>query len=181
MKVQNDCKVSVSYELMVNGRLEDQADASAPLEFIFGQGQLLPAFEDALEGLEAGQEFKMTLSPEEGYGIYNEKNKVKLPLHIFEFDGEVAYDILKVGNTIPMQMQGGGTMMGRVLAVDEDHTLMDFNHPLAGETLHFTGRVEKVEQATEEELAQLEAEYSCGSGCGSSCGDGGHDCGCGCC
>lgn len=177
--------VSVSYELTVNGKLEDKAESDAPLEFVFGHGQLLAAFEEALQGLEVGQSFAMELSPEDGYGLYNEKNKVKLPLHLFEVDGQIAHDILKEGNTIPMQMQGGGTMMGRVLEVNDDHTIMDFNHPLAGQTLHFKGKVEKIIMLTEEELQSLTAKHACGCGCGDShdacCGEGHGDCGCGCC
>jgi FKBP-type peptidyl-prolyl cis-trans isomerase SlyD len=56
---------------------------------------------------------------------------------------------------------------------------MDFNHPLAGEDLHFTGEILEVREATEDELAAAYSTGGCGSGCGcgsssgSGCGDGG--------
>lgn len=63
---------------------------------------------------------------------------------------------------------------------------MDFNHPLAGETLHFNGEVIDVHEPTAEEIAALTAPAGgCGCGCGcddcgSGCSDHGHEEGCGC-
>ena len=69
-------------------------------------------------------------------------------------------------------------MDGIVVSVEGETVTMDFNHPLAGEDLHFTGSIMEVRVATEEELS---AAYSTGGcGCGSSCGSGGcSDEGCG--
>lgn len=185
MKVENNRKIGVSYKLTVNGKLEDQADSSNPLIFVFGKGQLLPAFEAALEGLEPGQTFTATLPPEEGYGHYNEKNKIELPLHIFEIDGQIDHELLRVGNTIPMQTQHGTTMVGRVAELLDQKVLMDFNHPLAGQTLQFEGCVESVEMLSQEELDHLDHPHSCDCCGNNGCCDSdshGHagscDCGC---
>jgi FKBP-type peptidyl-prolyl cis-trans isomerase SlyD len=88
-----------------------------------------------------------------------------------------------------MMSSSGQRMNGHVLEVSEEAVTMDFNHPLAGEDLYFSGKVLGVRPASDEELAQ--ALYGGGCGCGSGgCGDGGcgteeHDhahggCGCGC-
>jgi FKBP-type peptidyl-prolyl cis-trans isomerase SlyD len=110
-------------------------------------------------------------------------------------NGEIREDLLVPGNTIPMMNSMGGVIPGVVLEVTADSVKMDLNHRMAGKTLHFTGEVVSVREATEKELTEgLHGEYvhSCGcGGCGGhggGCGDceGGHcsdgegDCGCGC-
>lgn len=176
MLVEKDRKVAVSYVLTVEGEEVDRAESTNPLEFIFGHGFLLPRFEEEVAGLAEGSEFSFELSPEEGYGVYVEQNVVGVPLDIFEIDGELQWDLLRVGNAIPMQMRGGGTMVGRVREVGEEVVTMDFNHELAGKSLRFSGRIEHVAMATEDELAELSHHHCCGGG--GECGGGG-DCGCG--
>ena len=56
------------------------------------------------------------------------------------------------GNTVPMMDSNGNRLNGSVLEVKEDIVVMDFNHPLAGEDLHFIGSIELVREATPEEL-----------------------------
>ena len=80
------------------------------------------------------------------------------------------------GNTVPMMTSEGYRINGSVLKVTDDKVLMDFNHPLAGENLHYVGMVKLVRDATEEEL---HPRHSCGCGCShdhGSCGDGCGDC-----
>ena len=181
MKVDHNRKVSVSYTLTVNGKVEDQADSNNPLEFVFGHGELLPSFEDALLGLEPGAEFNTTLPPEQGYGVYDERNKVRLPMQLFELNDEEAKEMLQVGNTIPMTTHQGTTMVGKVLEVLPDAVLMDFNHPLCGQTLHFTGKVENVRDLTFEEVQELLSRNAGSCSCGCSCGcEDDEDEGCGC-
>jgi FKBP-type peptidyl-prolyl cis-trans isomerase SlyD len=76
---------------------------------------------------------------------------VDLPLNIFE-GPDVPADILSVGATLPMQDQDGNPMDGRVLEIGAETVKMDFNHPLAGEELHFKGEILEVREATAEEL-----------------------------
>ena len=61
--------------------------------------------------------------------------------------------MIKEGNTVPMMDSNGNRMNGSVLEVKEDVVVMDFNHPLAGETLHFNGEVIDVHEPTAEEIA----------------------------
>lgn len=67
MKVAKDKVVAVSYELNVEGKIADKAGSEKPLEYIHGNGMLLPKFESELEGKEPGDSFAFTLTPEEGY------------------------------------------------------------------------------------------------------------------
>lgn len=186
MFVEKDRKVALSYVLTVDGKEVDRAESLNPLEFIFGYGNLLPQFEANIAGLGEGDDFSFELAPEDGYGVYIEQNVVAIPKDIFVIEGEVQEDLLRIGAAVPMQMRGGGTMVGRVKAVDGDRVTMDFNHELAGKTLHFVGRVEHIESVSEAELAEMLASHHCCDGHG-GCGDGGcgcdghghdHDCGC---
>ena len=195
MKIEQNKVVEFCYELEVEGAVVDQTTKERPLDYIHGTGSLLPKLEAAIEGMEPGDRFDVTLSPADGYGEVEPERIIDLPKSAFEVNGEVREDLLVPGNTIPMLNGMGGVIPGVVLEVSEDSVKMDLNHRMAGKTLHFTGEVVSVREATEKELTEgLHGEYvhSCGcGGCGGhggGCGDceGGHcsdgegDCGCGC-
>ena len=152
MKVENKKVVSLTYELIVDGVLADKADENRPLEYIHGTGMLLPKFESEVEGKEPGEEFAFTLTPEEGYGVFDETRLIDLPKEAFMIDGKVRDDLLVVGKMIPMMSDAGQVVNGIVYEVTEDKVTMDFNHPMAGKTLNFTGKVVEVRDATEKEL-----------------------------
>ena len=194
MKVENNKVVAVSYKLEVEGKIADQSAPGSPLEYIHGTGMLLPKFEAALAGKEPGDGFDFVLSPDDGYGRYDPSYKIDLPKTAFAVDGKIREDLLVVGRTIPMLNQAGQVVQGTVVEVSEGAVTMDFNHPMAGKTLHFTGQVESVRDASDKELTEgLHGEYlppqeGCGKchgkgGChqdgeGECCGKGQHDCGC---
>jgi FKBP-type peptidyl-prolyl cis-trans isomerase SlyD len=75
----------------------------------------------------------------------------------------------------------GNRLQGAIDEVKENTIVMNFNHPLAGASLHFSGKVEEIREATETELTNglfNEKVSSCGGGCStagdcSSCGCGG--------
>ena len=160
MKVENNKVVAVSYALEVEGKIADQSAPGAPLEYIHGTGMLLPKFEAALEQKEPGDPFDFVLSPEDGYGVYDPSYKIDLPKTAFAIDGKIHDELLVVGRTIPMLNQAGQVVQGTVAAVSENAVTMDFNHPMAGKTLHFTGRVESVRSASDKELTEgLHGEY----------------------
>lgn len=195
MKIEANKVVEFSYELKVDGQVVDRTTKERPLDYIHGTGSLLPKLEAHIEGMEPGTTFDVTLSPADGYGEVDPSRIIDLPKAAFEVNGEVREDLLVPGNTIPMMNSMGGVIPGVVLEVSEDSVKMDLNHQMAGKTLHFTGEVLSVREATEKELTEgLHGEFvhSCGcGGChgGSDCGgcEGGHcgeehdgDCGCGC-
>lgn len=173
MKAEKNKVVAVSYELEVEGQIADKAGAEKPLEYIQGNGMLLPLFEAAVEGKEPGESFDFTLAPEDGYGEYQNEYVIDIPKDAFSVDGVVREDLLVVGNIIPMLNNMGQVMQGIVKAVGASVVSMDFNHPMAGKTLHFTGKVEAVRDATEKELKEgLHGEYLPPEGCGHCHGEG---------
>lgn len=196
MKIGQNAVVEFCYELEVDGQIVDRTTKERPLDYIHGTGSLLPKLEAHIEGMEPGAQFDITLSPADGYGEIDPSRIIDLPKAAFEVNGEVREDLLVPGNTIPMMNSMGGVIPGVVLEVSEDSVKMDLNHQMAGKTLHFTGEVLTVREATEKELTEgLHGEFVHSCGCGGchggdeECGgcEGGHcgeehgsDCGCGC-
>ena len=196
MKIGQNKVVEFCYELEVDGQVVDHTTKERPLDYIHGTGSLLPKLEAHIEGMEPGSRFDITLAPADAYGEIDPSRIIDLPKAAFEVNGEVREDLLVPGNTIPMMNSMGGVIPGVVLEVSEDSVKMDLNHQMAGKTLHFTGEVLTVREATEKELTEgLHGEYVHSCGCGgchghnSDCGGcgGGHcgeehdgDCGCGC-
>ena len=168
MKISDNKVVALSYVLEVEGAERDRADADKPLEFIFGMGYLLPKFEAAVLGKEVGETFDFILTPEEGYGVYSASAVLDLPRSIFESDGKLDEHLVRIGNTIPMMTNDGRVVPGRVLEIGTEKIKMDFNHELAGKTLHFTGSVIAVREATDKELSEGlhgELAHHCSGNC----------------
>ncbi len=184
MKVEKNKMVAVDYKLTVDGKIADQSQPGAPLEFICGTGMLLPKFEEAVMNKEAGEKVSFTLSAKDGYGEVIDEAIVELPKNIFMVDGKVAEDIMFVGSQVPMSDAQGNHMVGTIKEVGEESVKMDFNHPMAGKTLNFEVEVVSVREVTPEDLMSKGGGCSCGEGeCGGDC-EGGcgedHDEGCDC-
>lgn len=155
MVIKENKVVSLTYELRVNdenGEIVEKVENKSPLVFLFGRGNLLPDFEANINGLKKGDPFSFELQPEKAYGLVSEEAIVDLPKNIFEIDGKIDHNLLKEGTNIPMQDNSGNRLNGIVLEVADDSVKMDFNHPLAGDTLFFNGEVEHIRDATSEEI-----------------------------
>ncbi len=176
MKVEMNKMVAVNYTLTVDGAIADQSQEGAPLQFVFGTGMLLPKFEEAIVGLEAGESVSFTLEAKDGYGEVAAEAIVELPKTIFMVDGKLAEDILVEGKVVPMADANGNRMMGLITAIAEESVTMDFNHPMAGKTLNFEVEVASVRDVTPEDLAQQGGGCSCGCGDGECGGDEGCNC-----
>lgn len=153
MNVSKNKVVSISYELKVDGDLIDAAQADNPLVFLYGHGQLLPLFEDNIKELSEGDSFEFMIPSKDGYGEVNDQAIVELPKEIFVIDGELQEDLLIIGNRLPMRDSEGNALDGTVVEVTDSSVVMDFNHPLAGKDLYFTGKVESIREATAEEIS----------------------------
>ena len=192
MKINANKFVSASYDLYVGGsdgtpaEIMETATVEKPLSFIFGTGMMLEAFEKNLSGLGVDDTFDFELTAEEAYGDYDETHVVAIPRSVFEVDGKIDTEVIFENNTVPMMDQAGNRMNGTVVSVSDTEVTMDFNHPLAGEMLHFVGKVLVVRESTPEEVQQFLGGGGCNcssGGCGDGgCGDGGcgdHEGGCG--
>lgn len=194
--------ISIVYELRADskeGEVVESLTSENPLTFLFGTGGLLPKFEEQLNGLKSGDNFEFLLNSEDAYGPIVENAIVHVPQSVFEVDGKIDENLMKIGSMVPMMDAEGRRLNGMVIALEGDAVKMDFNHPMAGNDLFFKGEVTDVRKATEEELSHGHIHAEGGCGCGSNgegtcdddnCGDKGScnddggqgegGCGCGC-
>ncbi|MBN2717832.1 MAG: peptidylprolyl isomerase [Deltaproteobacteria bacterium] len=162
MKIQNEAFVAIDYTLTDDqGNIVDKSEDNNPLGFVWGRGQIIPGLEKALEGMSVNETKKVTVSPEDGYGPMNEELFQEVPRDNFP-----STDNLQKGQQFQANTPHG-PMRFIIHEVREDDIVVNLNHPLAGQNLHFDVKVAEVRQATEEELAPPQHHH---------CGDGSHGC-----
>ena len=113
-----------------------------PVDFVVGDGSLLPGFERLLFGMSAGQRQMFTVAPENAFGQPNDNNVQYLPRDQFDDDIE-----LEIGLVFSFADAGSGELPGMIIAYDDDEVTVDFNHPLSGRTILFDVLVHRVEPA----------------------------------
>jgi len=152
MKIKPQHVVSLTYDLYVDQDgsevLEESATEEQPLTFLFGGGQMLPKFEEHLSELSTGDSYEFRLSAADAYGEYDEEAVANLPLEMFK-----GADVPEIGSVLPLQDNNGNRFQGQVVSVAEDSVIVDLNHPMAGQELHFKGNILNVRPATPEELS----------------------------
>lgn len=158
MKIEATKVVKLIYELQIgeNDQLEllEIVNEDEPMVFIQGLSGLPEAFEEQLNGLQAGDNFKFTVNAEDGYGDPDPEAIIDFPIENFKIeDGKIPEGMLEIGNIIPFSNDEGNRMDGRIVEIQDEIVLLDFNHPLAGQTMHFEGKVLAVRNATKEEIA----------------------------
>lgn len=124
--------VAITYTLTLDsGETVDSNVGGEPLTYTQGEEQLIFGLELALEGKQAGESLKVSVSPEDGYGAISEEALIEVPLaHLPEEARELGSVLTAVGPE-------GQELQGVVTGVGEETATLNFNHPLAGEVLHF--------------------------------------------
>ena len=150
MKAGQDTVVSFQYRLSdLDGNLiEDSRQGERAPMVLLGRGQVIEGVERALEGHEAGDEFEVEVSPEQGYGEHREGMIQRVPKKYFRNAKR-----LRPGMTTVLSLRDGGQQSVVVHKVGMSTIDVDVNHPLAGKTLKFAIEVTGVREATPEELA----------------------------
>lgn len=177
-------KIRVAYTLISHrdGESEEveKTTREQPFEFLSGVGYTLDAFEDNLKDLKKGDTFDFTIPFADAYGEYDPDHVQEFNSEVFTIDGKFDSAHVYAGNVIEMMRADGSPILGTVKEVTPLKVVMDFNHPLAGCDLQFTGTVVESRFATEAEMkkfydAMRASQRGCGgcSGCnGGSCSDG---------
>jgi FKBP-type peptidyl-prolyl cis-trans isomerase SlyD len=141
--------VSLAYTLRLDDdEIVDSSESDDPIEFVQGLGQIVPGLEQALVGLAVGDELDVVVSPADGYGEVDPDANEELPLDAFPADID-----LEPGMELQVSDEAGEVYDAYVAEVRENSVVLDFNHPLAGETLNFHVKVVGVREAAPEELA----------------------------
>lgn len=129
-------KVSLEYTLNIEGGETVDSNAGGdPLVYTQGSHEIIPALEEELSGLAAGDEKEVTLQPDEAYGAVDPNAFQEVPLD------QIPEDARKKGQLLIMQDQQGNRQQIRVSEIKEDTAVLDLNHPLAGKTLHFDVKI----------------------------------------
>ncbi len=136
MVVEKGKQISIEYTLSIEdeGVVDSNVD-SDPLTYVQGAQQIVPALEEALEGLEVGETTEIRISPQDGYGepseeAFQEVNKSLVP-----------EEARKVGIVLQGRDRSGRVVNARVAEVKDETVILDLNHPLAGKTLQFSVKV----------------------------------------
>ncbi|MEO8760768.1 MAG: FKBP-type peptidyl-prolyl cis-trans isomerase [Bacteroidia bacterium] len=157
MTIEKNKVVTVNYHL--TGKLQDepeelieQTSTEEPFVFLYGAGGMLEDFEKNMVGKKAGDAFDFHIKADKAYGDHNQDYVAEIPKEAFHVEGKFDSERVKEGEELPMLDSEGHQMQGMVVEVNNEHVVMDFNHPLAGYDLHFVGNVIDVREATAEEL-----------------------------
>jgi FKBP-type peptidyl-prolyl cis-trans isomerase SlyD len=138
--------VTIEYTLRdEQGEVLDTSVGKKPLAYLHGAQNLVPGLERALEGKEPGAEIEVTVSPEDGYGIYDPKLVQNIAIR------KLPERKAQVGMAVRVDTKDGPRRYF-VTAVRGDYASLNGNHPLAGKTLHFKVKVLELRDATAEEL-----------------------------
>lgn len=148
MQVSAQKVVSIHYTLTNDGgEVVDSSQGHEPLAYIHGEGNIIPGLEKALSGMSAGDTVKVSIPPEEGYGLRDEGLIHAVPRQAFH-----GVDEILPGMQFHTDSRDGGQLV-TVVEVQGDTVILDGNHPMSGQTLHFDVEVTDVREATAEELA----------------------------
>lgn len=185
MKIEPGKYFEIAYKLYrINDdgteELVHEVDADNPDRVIDGMTVgFIEALEKGLAGKQAGDSFDITANPEEAFGPYSQEDIYRIPRENMMVDGKFDEEMFAPGEVIPLRMADGFRVDGVVLELTPTDVVLDLNHPLAMDKVHFVGEVLLVREPTAEELNPRHC--CCGGGdCGG--GDcGGGSCGDGCC
>jgi len=117
---------------LTSGEVFDSSLEREPLEFTLGQGMLIPGFENAVVNMKVNEKKTVNIPVVEAYGekvdeLFQKVEKAQLPEDIKP----------EVGMGLVAQNPDGSERQLRVAEVNEDHIVVDANHPLAGQDLVF--------------------------------------------
>ena len=148
MQIAKNSVVFIDYTLTdPDGKTIDSSVGKQPLPYLHGRGNLIPGLEKALEGKSAGDNLKVTVSPEEAYGVRDDKLVQVVPKSAFQ-----GVPNLTIGQQFRSQTPTGNVVV-TVTKIEGDNVTVDGNHALAGIPLTFDVAIKEVRKASQEELA----------------------------
>ena len=145
MAVEKGNNVVVDYE----GRLESgeifdssqHGDHSHPIEFEAGSGKVIKGFDDAVIGMNEGEEKEIEINPDEAYGQRNEDMIKQIPKSQLP---EEQREKVKEGMMLGLQSPDGKQIPAKIVKVDDENISIDLNHPLAGKKLIFKIKIKEI-------------------------------------
>jgi FKBP-type peptidyl-prolyl cis-trans isomerase SlyD len=145
--VADNVVVSLEYKLTVGGEVVDSTEDSDPLEFLQGHKNIIPGLERELYGMSVGEKKSVTVAARDAYGELDPDALIDVPRD--EFPPDIP---LEQGVQIQVRDMQGELMDARIEKIGKENVQLNFNHPLAGEDLHFDVSIKDLREATPEEL-----------------------------
>jgi len=147
MNIRDDLVVSLDYTLKVDGALIDTSENSQPIQFIQGQGHVIPGLERQLYGMTIGESKLLVIPPAEGYGEIDDDAYTNVTRSQFPSDIP-----LEIGVALQLRDQRGEELNATIAEINQETVRLNFNHPLAGKELNFSVKVVDLREATQEEM-----------------------------
>ncbi|MBO8160858.1 MAG: peptidylprolyl isomerase [Thermosipho sp. (in: Bacteria)] len=113
-----------------NGEVFDSSIGKEPLEFVVGNNQVIPGFEEGVIGMEIGEKKTINVPFEKAYGPIREEL-------IFPVDKSRLPEGISIGEYLEVHQPDGNNFVVRVSDIKEETVFLDANHPLAGKNLIF--------------------------------------------
>ena len=133
--------VSLEYTLTLDDKSVVESNVGKqPLTYTHGTRQIVPGLEKALEGLKVGDTKEVTVAPADAYGEKDPKALQEVQKKL------IPPDALVVGTRLQGKTSDGHMVYPRVAEIKDDTVVLDFNHPLAGKTLHFDVKILDIQQ-----------------------------------
>lgn len=145
--VEDGLVVSMEYTLHVDDELLDSSEGQGPLQFLVGYGNIISGLEEEMKGMKIGESKDVIVQPKNGYGEFDEKAFMQVPRQDFPKEMPVEVD-----TELTVRDDAGNARYARIDSIDGDTVTLNFNHPLAGDELHFHVKVVDLREPSEEEL-----------------------------
>jgi FKBP-type peptidyl-prolyl cis-trans isomerase SlyD len=147
MQITDEMVVAIEYTLTDDeGKVLDSSEGHEPLTYLHGTDGIIPGLERELSGKQVGDELKVAVTPQDGYGERDEDLRQQVGRDQFE-----GIEELETG----MQFQvdsDNGPLVVEIIEIDGDDVTIDGNHPLAGVNLNFAVTIRDIRAATAEEI-----------------------------
>jgi FKBP-type peptidyl-prolyl cis-trans isomerase SlyD len=138
--IRNGSVVSFEYTLSdENGEVLQSNKGKEPVTYTHGQHEIIPGLEKGLAAMEVNEEKSIRVKPEEAYGQVDPQGFKEVP------KSDIPTTELDVGTPLNARGPQGEELLIHVSEVKDDTVVLDFNHPLAGKTLHFDVKVVDIE------------------------------------
>ena len=147
--INENSVVEIDYILKNDqGEVVDSSEGTGPLSFIMGKKNIIPGLESEIATKSVGDSFKVIIEPKDAYGDRLDAMVQSVPKAQF---GEDA-DKVQLGSQFQVEDKNGQPLVVQVVEIKDDVIVLDANHPMAGETLHFDVTILGTREATNEEL-----------------------------
>jgi len=172
MEIKDRTYVSINYKLTLDSGETVDETTDSPFGFICGAGMVIPGLEEGIKGKKEGDNVQLTIEPADAYGEFRDDLVKEIPRSNFPPD-------IQIEPGMPFEAQSPhGPVRFTVKEVTDEVVKADFNHPLAGERLHFDITIKEVREPSVQEMSQIfggggacnctptSGCDSCGGGCG---------------